>query len=177
MEGSALRSLEEKYFTALDGWFARGAPTSELEMVAQTCGKLAMVGLGFREAILLSTVDGDEYRFRVDVCVKMTANRVYPQPEFRDAKMGLTHLRWKTDGPFPKLCVRSGPTGLKRPARPPTDRQQQTARRCRPFAPALIRPSLPMKTKNPPANHRPRATGTRSPRLTTPEHGSSTVSG
>ena len=88
VEGRARLVLEEKYFGILDRWVARGGPTKEIQTVVQTCDKLVMLESSSPTEILrLSTIDRDEFRFRADVCTKMTANRVYPQPEFRDKTM------------------------------------------------------------------------------------------
>lgn len=48
----------------------------------------------------LATVQRDEYGFRVDVCAKITGNRVYPQPEFRGY---IQHATGRSELP----CVRT----------------------------------------------------------------------
>jgi hypothetical protein len=50
--------------------------------VVETCGKLVMLTTDTLEKIALATTQREEFHFRVDVCTKMTVNRVYPQPEF-----------------------------------------------------------------------------------------------
>jgi hypothetical protein len=108
-QSQVLRSLEESYFGTLDSWVTRGGPTAELQKsVIDTCGKLVMVGLSPGERLRLSTTKRDEYRFRVDVCTKMTANRVYPQSEFRNKKLVAEICDDKQVDLFPKLCARSG---------------------------------------------------------------------
>jgi hypothetical protein len=75
-------ALEQQYFRVLDGWVARGGPFSEVDtMVVPACGKLVMARLSTSQKIALSTIRRDDFRFMVDVCVKTTINRVYPQPD------------------------------------------------------------------------------------------------
>jgi hypothetical protein len=83
-EESAGEQLEEKYFRTLDEWVKKGGPTNEIQgVVVNTCGKLVMLNASLAEKAALSTTQRDEFDHRVDVCVKMTVNRVHPQPELR----------------------------------------------------------------------------------------------
>lgn len=76
-EDSAEEKLEAKYFATLDSWVNRGGPVSEVqETVVQTCGKLVMLTVGASEKLALTTSQREEFHFRVDVCTKMTVNRV-----------------------------------------------------------------------------------------------------
>ena len=77
------RGLEDKYFRTLNSWVERRGPIEEVQgTVVATCGKLVMLNAGPAERARLSTTDREEFHFRVDVCTKMTVNRVHPQPEF-----------------------------------------------------------------------------------------------
>jgi hypothetical protein len=108
-QSQVLRSLEESYFGTLDSWVTRGGPTEEWQKsVLDTCGKLVMMGLSPGERLRLATVRRDEYGFRVDVCAKMTANRVHSQPEFLNKKLVAEICDDKQVDLFPKLCARSG---------------------------------------------------------------------
>lgn len=82
-EDSAELKLEAKYMATLDDGVKRGGPVTEIEKtVVETCGKLVMLTADSLEKVALATTQREEFHFRVDVCTKMTANRVYPQPEF-----------------------------------------------------------------------------------------------
>jgi hypothetical protein len=108
-EGQVFHSVEERYLGTLDNWVARGGPTKEWQKsVLDTCGKLVMAGLSPGKMLRLATVQRDEFGFRVDVCAKMTANRVYPQPEFHNKKLVAEICDDKQVDLFPKLCTRSG---------------------------------------------------------------------
>jgi hypothetical protein len=82
-EESATQKMETTYFATLDGWVNRGGPANEIQdTVVQTCGKLVMLTATGPEKLALTTTQRDEFHFRVDVCAKMTVNRVHRQPEF-----------------------------------------------------------------------------------------------
>jgi hypothetical protein len=82
-EDSAELKLEAKYIATLDDWVKRGGPVTEVQKtVVETCGKLVMLTAGTLEKTALATTQREEFHFRVDVCTKMTVNRVYPQSEF-----------------------------------------------------------------------------------------------
>ncbi len=65
---------------------------------------------GAFERLELMTIYRDEFDFRVDVCTKMTVNRVYKQPEFENPEMVNTICA--DINPyhelFLRLCSRSG---------------------------------------------------------------------
>jgi len=63
-----------------------------------------MTEAGWLERIQLSTFLRDELDFRVDVCTKMTANRVYKQPEFENPE-GVKMICWDTH-PYHRVFVR-----------------------------------------------------------------------
>lgn len=101
MEGRAVQAVEEKYFGTLDTWVARGGRVEDVQStVVETCGKLVMLNATSGERVRL--------HFRVDVCTKLTVNRVHPQPEFQKREIvsmvcdpGKLEL-------FVKLCARNG---------------------------------------------------------------------
>jgi hypothetical protein len=108
-EKSVTEQLEEKYFHTLDGWVKRGGSMNEVQdTVVQTCGKLVMLTVSNSEKVALSTTQREEFHYRVDVCTKMTINRVHPQPEFEKKEI----IRMICDeikvNLFKKLCKRYG---------------------------------------------------------------------
>lgn len=106
---SLTQKLESKYFTTLDEWARGGGRVQEVqEKVVKTCGKLVMLNASIPEKIALSTTQREEFHFRVDVCTKMTVNRVYKQPEFE--KKGLVEMICDESQVtlFRKLCRHSG---------------------------------------------------------------------
>jgi len=52
------------------------------QTVVETCGKLIMLTASGAEKAALATTRREDFHFRVDVCTKITVNRVHPQPEF-----------------------------------------------------------------------------------------------
>jgi len=108
-EKSATEQLEEKYFQTLDGWVKRGGPVIEIQdVVAKTCGKLVMLTASDSEKASLSTIKRDEFHHRVDVCTKMTVNRVHPQPEFEKKEIIRMICDESKENLFKKLCKRYG---------------------------------------------------------------------
>jgi hypothetical protein len=101
--------LESKYFSALDGWVARGGKALEYQsIVLEACGKLVMVTANASEVVALTTTHSKEFDLRVDVCGKMTVHRIHHQSEFDDPKVIEAIC---DDGKvvlFDKLCKRSG---------------------------------------------------------------------
>ena len=55
--------------------------------VVEPCGKLVMVTASAIENATFLTTNREEFDFRVDVCVKMAVNRIYPQPEFESPEI------------------------------------------------------------------------------------------
>ena len=103
------KQLEEKYFQTLDEWVKRGGPASEIQdTVARTCGKLVMLTVSHAEKASLSTTQKDEFDHRVDVCTKMTVNRVHPQPEFKKKEIIEIICDESNVNLFKKLCRRCG---------------------------------------------------------------------
>lgn len=109
IEGRVATQLEEKYFESLNTWVSRGGPVGEVQgVVVQTCGRLVMLNATSWEKIRLLTTGREDFDFRVDVCTKMTANRVYPQPEFQKKEVVSMVCDKPGVGLFSKLCTRSG---------------------------------------------------------------------
>ncbi len=105
---SLTEKLEDKYFSALDGWVERGGRASEYQgLVLETCGKLVMAAANASEAVAFTTTQKEEFDFRVGICAKTTVHRAHHQSEFDDPK--LVQLICD-DGTalFHKLCKRSG---------------------------------------------------------------------
>lgn len=108
-EKSVTEQLGEKYFQTLDGWVKRGGPVNEVQdIVVQTCGKLVMLTVSNSEKAALSTTQREEFHYRVDVCTKMTVNRVHPQPEFEKKEIIRMICHESKVSLFKKLCKRYG---------------------------------------------------------------------
>lgn len=105
---SAWDKVEKKYFQTLDDWVSRGGPMKELEeTVVKTCGKLVMLTAGAQDKMAMLTANRREYDFRVDVCVKSTAHRIYPQSEFENKEI-MKSLCASQESLFVKLLAWSG---------------------------------------------------------------------
>ena len=108
-ERTITEKLEDKYFSALDGWVVRGGKVDELHtIVVQSCEKLVMATANASEAITFTTTRGEEFDFRVKVCTKTTVNRVHRQPEFDDPKLIQVICDDGNVALLKKLCKRSG---------------------------------------------------------------------
>ena len=108
-EKSATEQLEEEYFQTLDGWVKRGGPVIEIQdTVVKTCGKLVMLTASHAEKASLSTIKRDKFHHRVDVCTKMTVNRIHPQPEFEKKEIIRKICDESKENLFKKLCKRYG---------------------------------------------------------------------
>ena len=101
--------LEDKYFSELDGWIARGGMANEFQsIVVQTCGKLVMATANPSEVVVFTTTQREEFDFRVDVCAKTTVHRAHHQSEFDDPKLIQAICDSNKVILFEKLCRRSG---------------------------------------------------------------------
>lgn len=108
-EDSLAQKLEAKYFATLNGWVKQGGPVNELQdIVVKTCGKLVWLTADTSEKLTLPITQREEFDFRVDVCTKMTANRVYPQPEFEKKEIVSMICDKSKVALFRKLCKQSG---------------------------------------------------------------------
>jgi hypothetical protein len=108
------------YTRRLDAWVSNGGNVQTLQsQVVESCGKLVISQPSPFEQMQLMTFYRDEFDFRVDVCTKMTVNRIYKQPEFEKPDMMVSIC----DDPhsyhelFRRLCRRSG---LRPPPQAPT---------------------------------------------------------
>jgi hypothetical protein len=55
------RKLEERYWSALDGWVSGGGKMGDIQnAVVENCGKLVMVTVDGKEKATLSTTDRDD---------------------------------------------------------------------------------------------------------------------
>ena len=107
--GASAETLKERYLRALDRWVAEGGKEAEIqESVIRTCGKLVMVTASAGERLGFVTTQRKEWAYRVDVCAKMTANRVHPQPEFEKVKFVKMICDDSKVQLFRELCVRAG---------------------------------------------------------------------
>jgi hypothetical protein len=109
VEKSDTVQLEDKYLQTLDDWVKRGGPVNEVQnTVVQTCGKLVMLTVSNSERVALSTTQREEFHYRVDVCTKMTVNRIHPQPEFEKKDIIKMICEESKVSLFKNLCKRSG---------------------------------------------------------------------
>ncbi|MEY4704392.1 MAG: hypothetical protein RL042_588 [Nitrospirota bacterium] len=101
--------LEDKYFSALDGWVNRGGKVNEFQdIVVQACGKLVMATANASEVVAFTATQKEEFDFRVNVCAKLTVNRSHHQSEFDDPKIIHAICDDSKVLLFGKLCKRSG---------------------------------------------------------------------
>jgi hypothetical protein len=101
--------LQEHYFKTLDDWVTQGGSLDNVQKtVAGTCGKLVMWAASAREKVGFMASQRAEFDFRVDVCVKMTVNRVYKQPEFEKPQLVQSICDKSGVTLFTMLCKRSG---------------------------------------------------------------------
>lgn len=108
-EPTMTETLEEKYYSTLDGWVKGGGQFSEVQnTVVETCGKLVMLTVSASDKVAISTTQREEFHFRVDACTKMTVNRVHPQPEFENKEIVRMICDESKVVLFEKLCSRSG---------------------------------------------------------------------
>jgi hypothetical protein len=103
--------LFDLYTRRLDTWVSAGGDAQTVQaQIVENCGKLVMSQPGMIEQFQLMTFYRDEFDFRVDVCVKLTANRVNKQPEFEKPET----VALICDDPHPyhelfrRLCRKSG---------------------------------------------------------------------
>jgi len=108
-QDSNSKKLEKVYWSTLDEWVSDGGKVIDVQdTVVKTCGKLVMVTVDAKEKISLSTTDREEFHFRVDVCTKMTVNRVHPQPEFENPDIVNSICKESEVELFKKLCKHTG---------------------------------------------------------------------
>jgi hypothetical protein len=96
------------YAGRLDKWVQDGGqiPTAQ-DQVINNCGKLVMSQAGPLGVLSYMTFDREDFHFRVDVCLKMTVNRVHKQPEFEKPEI-LREICGGENDLFLRLCRRSG---------------------------------------------------------------------
>ena len=56
------------------------------------------------ERVALTTTRREDFHFRVDVCTKITVNRVHPQPEFEKKQTTVIICDQSQVALFKKLC-------------------------------------------------------------------------
>ncbi len=107
-DSRAIRALENAYLATLDEWVGAGGPVEHLQsQVVATCGKLVMLLATRGERSAFVSTDPEEFDLRLDVCTKITVNRVRPQPQL--AKPGVVALICDRGNPlYVRLCERSG---------------------------------------------------------------------
>jgi hypothetical protein len=102
-------SLYDHYLAGLDTWVQKGGDVGTLQAdVVETCGKLVMSQSGVFQNFKFLTYARDDFDFYVDVCTKMTVNRVHKQPEFEKPQIVASLCGPSSEVFFRKLCLRSG---------------------------------------------------------------------
>jgi len=108
LNASAVEEVEKSYFKNLDSWVKNGGNKKTIQdIVIKNCGKLVMITTDSTEKVKLSTIQKDEFNYRLDVCAKMTVNRIYPQPEFKNPKI-IKSICEDNIVLFKKLCKQNG---------------------------------------------------------------------
>lgn len=80
--------LENLYLQRLDKWVSDGGDVNSIqEQVVTNCGKLFYMHVEPERIASLSEEARQGYDQLIDVCSKMTINRVHPQPEFENPKI------------------------------------------------------------------------------------------
>ena len=104
-----IEPLKRLYFKRLDQWVRDGGKPGEVQRtVVRTCGKLVMLTASSRKRLSFTGKNRKEFDFRVDVCVKMTVNRIHPQPEFKKPEIVNMICRETKVRLFKEMCVRFG---------------------------------------------------------------------
>lgn len=97
--------FERLYADRLDSWVSVGGPKDSINAgLVSPCEKLTLINAG-PVGLLKLFFNQAEYSFRVDVCVSIAANRVYPQPNLADPKMVSAVCG---DQLFKRMCQRAG---------------------------------------------------------------------
>lgn len=105
-------SFFDLYANRLDAWVrAGGSPATIQSEVIGECGQLVMSQSGALQIIKFLTWRRDDFDYYVDLCAKMTVNRVHPQPEFAKRDLLNAYCGPASEPFFQKLCKRSGLTG------------------------------------------------------------------
>jgi hypothetical protein len=69
--------------------------------------QLIMVTATAQQRVTFQTTERGEFDFRLDVCSKMTINRLHEQPQFQKPEL-VQQICNSTIPVFRELCVRSG---------------------------------------------------------------------
>lgn len=105
---SISKEIEEKCFSIIDSWDSGGRQLSEIqEKIVKPCGELVILFATNKERLSFITTNRNEFDFRVDVCVKASIHKIYPQPEFQNPKI-VEMLCTSEDQLFQRLCDRAG---------------------------------------------------------------------
>lgn len=102
-------NFEKFEFEKLDRWAQEHKSVEDVNtVVLPTCGKIVSVLSTISENVDFLSTDRDEWDFRVDVCVQMTVNRVYPQPFFQKPENIEKMCHPDSHRFFTTMCRRSG---------------------------------------------------------------------
>lgn len=112
--GLLLSAFRDRLFTfyaqQLNAWVADGGDVKAVQsQVVEACSKLVISQAGLIEQLILITFYSDEFDYRVDICTKMTVNRLYEQSAF--SKPDLVNMICEEPiyhGLFQRLCQMSG---------------------------------------------------------------------
>ena len=106
-----LASKFERFeFEKLDKWVSERKSIEEVNtVVLPICGKIVSALSTISENVDFFSINRDEWDLRVNVCVQMTVNRVYPQPYFQKLE-NIEKKMCRPDGHrfFTTMCRRSG---------------------------------------------------------------------
>ncbi len=102
-------TAEEMYFQTLDEWVRRKGAIEEVNtVIAPTCGRLVSLLSTMTENVGFLSIRRDDWDFRLDVCVQMTVNRVYPQPFLQKPEVIEVTCHKNNGRFFTTMCRRSG---------------------------------------------------------------------
>lgn len=102
-------SAFDLYTNRLDAWVkAGGSPATIQNDVIRNCGMLVMSQSGAFQNFKFLTYGRDDFDFYVDVCSKMTVNRVHKQPEFTKPEIVTALCGSTAESLFKEFCQRSG---------------------------------------------------------------------
>ena len=106
---SVAEVLDVTYFGELNRWVEDGGDVDEIQSrLVENCGRLVMLHASPAEKLTLAITQREEFHFRVDVCTKMTVNRVHHQPEFENPETVKIICDESELSLFHELCKRSG---------------------------------------------------------------------
>lgn len=105
---SLIAELEESYFKKFDAWVAAGGKVETIEAeVGQTCGKLIFMNSSPTEYARYTADKREDFDMYMDMCIKITVNRVHKQDFSANQKMVDAACKYSLPI-IAKVCDRAG---------------------------------------------------------------------